>query len=73
MVRLPAGEYVVDLDSTPSQRVPLTLISEENVTLTLARDGDFFHHRASRVPAAYSRCDGPAAEPTWYPVPARIE
>jgi len=73
VVRLPAGEYVVELDSTPSQRVPLTLISEENVTLTLARDGDAFHYRASRVPAAYSRCDGPAAAPTWHPVPARIE
>ena len=73
VVRLSGGEYVVELDSSPSRRVPVTLASEQSITLTLARDGDAFHHRTQRVPAAYSRCAAPAFAPARRPVPARPE
>jgi hypothetical protein len=51
----------------------VTLSSEQSITLTVARDGDAFHHRVDRVSVAYARCEEPAFEPARRSAPARLE
>jgi hypothetical protein len=54
---LPAGEYLVTLDSDPPRQAPVVLESE--VRHTLVFDGDATHagHKAWREGAEYSACD----------------
>jgi Mg-chelatase subunit ChlD len=56
-IRLPANDYVVEFDSTPPHVVPLTLRSEESLTLSVARTGKTIANRELRRPAAYDDCE----------------
>ncbi len=61
VMRLPAGDYVVRLDSNPPQQAQVTLESEVRHTVVFsstAHDGG--SHTARRDSAEYSVCDEPA-------------
>ena len=70
LLRLPAGEYQLRLESVPPLEVPITLASEEAVTLVLRRQGGEIFPEKRREPTGYITC---AAEPgTGFPAaPAR--
>ncbi|MFQ5417190.1 MAG: hypothetical protein ACE5FL_09115, partial [Myxococcota bacterium] len=70
IVRLPAGEYLVEVDSEPRHHLPITLASEESVTLTLTREGDRVGHHAARGLADYRRCEDAPVPAGWEPLPA---
>jgi len=72
-ILLPAGEYVVELDSKPPHAVPVTLTSEESLTLELARDGDAVSHSGRRGAADYRTCEDAPRRTEWREVPANIE
>jgi hypothetical protein len=61
--RLPADEYEVAFDSTPPQVVPLTLRSEESLTLAIERTGHTVSHGERRSPADYFDCEAAPAAP----------
>ena len=67
LILLPAGDYVVELDSRPPHEVPVTLASEESLALVLARDGrrgvSLETTRSRRLP----RLRGAAARPGLAP------
>lgn len=72
--RLPADEYTVAFDSTPPQVVPLTLRSEESVTLAIVRSGDAVSHGEERTPAEYYDCEAALSAPgPWQARPAGID
>lgn len=56
-IRLPAGSYRLQLESTPPYDLPVTLAAEEGLTLVLRRQGDQVVHEASRTPIAYTACE----------------
>jgi Mg-chelatase subunit ChlD len=70
---LPAGEYVVALDSTPAYEAGIRLASEESVTLLLDRAGEFVSRDDMRVPTRYRACDEASSPDPWAKVPAKIE
>jgi len=57
VIRLPAGEYRLRLESKPPREVPVTLVSEETVDLVLLREGDEVVHAETRSAADYVSCD----------------
>jgi Mg-chelatase subunit ChlD len=67
VIRLPAGDYTLRLDSTPPHEVPLRLASEENVTLILEREGSAVAHDWTRSAVAYTSCEAEvqARTPDW--------
>jgi Mg-chelatase subunit ChlD len=71
-ILLPAGEYVVELDSEPPYAVGVALESEERITLELARDGDAVSHSRRRGSADYRACAAPGRT-GWRKVPADID
>jgi Mg-chelatase subunit ChlD len=72
-ILLPAGEYVVELDSKPPHAVPVTLTSEERLTLELARDGDAVSHSRRSGSVDYRACEDAPGRTGWRKVPADIE
>jgi hypothetical protein len=72
-ILLPAGEYVIELDSKPPHAVPIALASEERLTLELARDGDAVSHSGRRSPADYCACEETRGRSGWRNVPASAE
>jgi Mg-chelatase subunit ChlD len=57
VVRLPAGEYRVRLDSTPPQEVPIDLESEVRHTLVFQKESGSISHTAWRNTADYALCE----------------
>ncbi|UCE86329.1 MAG: VWA domain-containing protein [Deltaproteobacteria bacterium] len=56
VMRLPEGDYVVKLDSTPRYSIPVTLESGAALTLTIERSSEGARLRRSRGPAADEAC-----------------
>jgi hypothetical protein len=73
LILLPAGDYVVELDSKPPHEVPVTLASEESLALVLARDGDAVSHSRRRGPADYRVCEDAPRRSQWQEIPANTE
>jgi Mg-chelatase subunit ChlD len=69
-ILLPAGDYTVRLDSAPPHRVPVTLASEEALTLTLERRQGAVAHEVRRGFADYSACGETAHAAGPRPTPA---
>jgi len=61
LFQLPAGEYVLKLNSDPPQAFPFTLSAEEALALSLVREGEDLFTRESRQPTTYNLC-GPIAD-----------
>lgn len=60
-ILLPEGEYLLELDSTPTREVPITLLSGERLTLTLEKYNEQFLNRQQRETVGYTPC--PMAAP----------
>jgi len=73
VIHLPADDYMVEFDSTPPRVVPLSLRSEESLTLSIARSGNTISHGERRRPARYFDCQAPPALSDWQRFPARID
>ena len=56
VLRLPAGDYTLQLESDPSQIFSFHLSIEEALELTLVREGDDVFTRDHRQPAPYNLC-----------------
>jgi Mg-chelatase subunit ChlD len=74
-IRLPAGEYRVRLESAPPHELPVTLASEEALTVVLQREEDQVLDQSTRMPAEYVACDEtePEAEPVEPPATESAE
>lgn len=70
---LPADDYLVEFDSTPPRVVPLSLRSEESLTLSIARTGNTISHGEYRRPARYYDCEAAPARSSWQRFPARVD
>jgi len=72
--QLPADDYVVAFDSKPPQQVPVTLRSEESLTLSIARNGSTVTPGEQRAPAAYFDCQAPmpVGDDPWQPQPTGL-
>ncbi len=57
LLRLPAGEYQLRLESVPPLEVPIRLASEESMTLVLRRQGGEIFPEKRREPAEFVACD----------------
>ncbi len=55
-IPLPEGDYVVEFDSQPPQRVPVRLNAEEATTLLVERRGKQLMRKDKRVSVAYKTC-----------------
>lgn len=73
-LRLPVGNYRVQVDSTPPVVLEIAIASDESATLQLKRERDRLYHRVQRRPASESvRCQagvgsksaGAAAPAAW--------
>jgi hypothetical protein len=73
IIRLPAGEYAVRIDSEPALEVSAFLSSEKNLTLVLERRRGTVSPRVRSRPSNYFACKDPlhAAQPRG--LPAAIE
>jgi len=58
--RLPQDDYVVAFDSKPPYEVPVSLRSEESLTLAIARRGGAVTPDEFRMPADYFDCEAPS-------------
>ena len=58
-LRLPAGSYRFELDSTPRHEQPLELGIEEGLRLVLSREGRDVAAREERTPIAFGLCEDP--------------
>jgi Mg-chelatase subunit ChlD len=56
VMRLPEGDYVIKLDSTPRYSIPVTLASGAALTLTIERNEEGARLRQSRRPADEMAC-----------------
>ena len=54
---LPAGGYRVELESTPPHVLPVSLVSEESLTLVLQREADGIVHSVEREATEYAACE----------------
>ena len=61
-IRLPAGGYRVELESAPPHALPVSLVSEESLTLVLQRESDQIVHSVEREAAEYAACEEGDAE-----------
>ncbi len=60
VLRVPAGEYSLQLDSAPPRELVLTLESEVKHTVVFSRDKQGVSHSEQRDEAEYSMCEQPA-------------
>jgi hypothetical protein len=60
-IRISAGDYEVRIDSAPPVQLPVTVTSEQQVTLQLKRERGKVFHRVRRQSAEYVACDEPPA------------
>jgi Mg-chelatase subunit ChlD len=74
-ILLPAGDYTLEIDSTPPYSMPFALASEESLTMVLARAGNALSRGERRGGAAYRVCgDSPRqAESPAAPAGANAE
>jgi Mg-chelatase subunit ChlD len=68
-IRLPAGDYLVRIDSAPPRELPARLAAEENLKLVLERSGETLSRAEQRRPAEYWVCDEPLQARTPQPTP----
>jgi hypothetical protein len=62
-ILLPAGDYRLELDSTPPVAMPVSLVSEEALTLVLRREGAEVLHTLTSEPTEYVLCQGQGRDP----------
>lgn len=62
-ILLPAGEYRLQLDSTPPFELPVSLGAEEGLTLVLRRDDAEVVPSPSRAPLGYTACADTVGDP----------
>ena len=55
-ILLPEGEYLVELESSPPQELPVTLVPGERLTLTLEKDEQDLTKRSQRQAIGYTPC-----------------
>lgn len=62
-IRLPGGDYRLELDSAPPHTLPVSLTSEENLTVVLRREEAGVLNENALAPTEYIACDenGPEA------------
>lgn len=60
---LPAGPYRVRIDSSPPHEVPVTLVSEEALSVVVEREGGTVSDRQSRRSTDYEPCSSGAVVP----------
>jgi len=76
LIPLPAGDYMVRIDSAPPRELPVELLAEENLTMVLERSGETLSLTERRRPADYRVCEEPLqaralrAAPAASPQPA---
>jgi Mg-chelatase subunit ChlD len=58
-IRLPAGDYLVRLESAPPQELPVTLADEEQLKLVFRRDARELSYSEERAGAEYAACEAP--------------
>ncbi len=58
---LPEGDYRVELDSSPPQKVQISLASRDQLTLTLEKKGNFVSHVERRDRMQHRSCEDVAA------------
>jgi Mg-chelatase subunit ChlD len=63
VLRLPPGDYVVDLETTPALSIPVTLDSEARHGVTLELKNGSLAHSTWRKPGEYSQCEPEADSP----------
>ena len=61
-ILLPAGDYRVQLDSSPPHTTTVSLATEENLTVVLRRDAAEVVETRARAPIEYLACDEAGAE-----------
>jgi Mg-chelatase subunit ChlD len=69
-ILLPAGAYVVRIDSAPPRELPVELVAEESMTMVLERSGDALSRAERRRPAEYRVCEEPLQARALRPAPA---
>jgi hypothetical protein len=69
-IPLPAGDYVVQIDSAPPRELPVELVAEENLTMVLERSGETLSRVERRRPADYRICEEPLRARALHPAPA---
>ncbi len=57
LIPLPAGEYVVQIDSAPPRDLPVQLVTEERLTMVLERNGETLSRTEQRRPTDYRVCE----------------
>jgi Mg-chelatase subunit ChlD len=72
VMRLPAGDYLVRIDSTPPYEVPASLAAQENLTMVLERGASAVSHAGQRRPAAYTACRAPGHATALRPSPSPL-
>jgi hypothetical protein len=70
LIVLPAGDYMVQIDSAPPRELPVELVAEENLTMVLERNGEILSRAERRLPADYRTCEEPLQARAWRPAPA---
>lgn len=75
VILLPPGDYEVEVGSAPPYRMPVQVVAEESLTLTLERRRGSVSHSGMRRPVSYTACEiapgGLAAKrPAWSTSPA---
>jgi Mg-chelatase subunit ChlD len=73
IIRLPAGDYTVRIDSEPALEVSTSLSSEDNLTLVLDRRRGSVSPRVRRRPSGYFACEDPLPAARRRERPAAIE
>jgi hypothetical protein len=58
-IHLPAGDYLVRLESAPPQELPVALADEEQLKLVFRRDERELSYSEERVGAEYAACEVP--------------
>jgi Mg-chelatase subunit ChlD len=56
-IRLPAGNYLLQLDSTPAFELPFAVSAETSLDLVLSRRGDAVSHARNEQPIGYVACE----------------
>ena len=71
LILLPAGDYVLQIDSAPPRELPVELLAEENLTMVLERNGETLSRAEQRRTADYRFCEEPLHAQPSRQAPAR--